>query len=158
MDAVSGGSYALVFDVLTNLYTITLTGGPGTFKFNWGTNVTQPIANLLLGFTDIDGSLLAAQVSDRGIDLDPHSNLLIQITQDGLKNVTLVNGQEFSIIIPLTSAYGEKFDGLKAQTFNQTVNFASSMNQLNVSLFTEDGVILPNLNAAQYELILRRVF
>lgn len=156
MDAASGTTYTIAFSALTNLYLFT--PAAGTLEFNWGTNSAQPQANLLLGFSSADTGAAATQTSDVGVDLDPHSNLLIQITEDGLKNVTLINGSEFSLIVPLTSAYGDVFDGLKSQTFNQTVNFASPMNQLNVSLFTEDGVVLPELNSAQYVLILRRVF
>lgn len=156
MDAVSGTTYTIAFSALTNLYLFT--PAAGTLEFNWGTNSAQPQANLLLGFTAVDTGDAATQSSDIGVDLDPHSNLLVQIVEDGLKNVTLISGLEFSLIIPLTSPYGDQFDGLKTQTFNQTVNFASSMNQLTVSLFTENGVVLPELNAAQYTLILRRVF
>ena len=156
MDVASGTTYTIAFNALTNLYTFT--PAAGTFAFNWGTNILQPIANLLLGFDHVDGVLAATQVSTQGVDLDPHSNLLVDITEDSLKNVTLVNGTEHSLIIPLVGGYGDEIDGLKNQTFNQTVNFASQMNQLNISLFTEDGVALPVINAAQYELILRRLF
>lgn len=156
MDAVSGTTYTITFNALTNLYTFT--PAAGTFAFNWGTNIAQPIANLLFGFNEVDGVLAATQVSTRGVDLDPHSNLLISITEDSLKNVTLVNGTEFSLIVPLNTPYRAEMEALKSVTFNQTVRFVNPMNQLNVSLFTEDGTPLPNLNAAQYELIIRKVF
>lgn len=156
MDAVSGTTYTITFDALTSLFTFT--PAVGTFAFNWGTNSTQPIANLLFGFDAVDGVLAATQVSTQGADLDPHSNLLIRITEDALQNVTLVNGTEFSLIIPLNVPYTSEMEALKSATFNQTVRFVSPMNQLTVSLFTEDGVALPVINAAQYELIIRRVF
>ncbi len=152
------GTYTLVYDTLTNLYTISVAGAVATFNFNWGTNSSQPIANLLLGFAAVDTPDQASVTSDRGVDLDPHSNLLIRITQDGSKNVTLVDGTEYSLIVPLTSAYGEEIESLKSVTFDQTVLFSNSMNQLDVQLFTENGVALPEVNAAQYECILRRLF
>lgn len=156
MDAVSGTTYTITYDALTNLFTFT--PALGTFAFNWDTNSAQPIANLLFGFDTVDGVLGATQTSTQGADLDPHSNLLIRISEDGLQNVTLVNGTEYSLIVPLNVPYTAEMEALKSQTFNQTVRFVSDMNQLNVTLFTEDGVSLPILNAAQYELIIRRVF
>ena len=158
MDIAGAGVYTITFNSLTNLFTFSMIGGSGVFAFNWGTNGLQPIANLLLGFTAIDGVDNSSQTSDRGIDLDPHSNLLVRIDEDSLKNVTLVNGTEYSLIIPLTASYASEQDGLKNLTFNQTIRFVSSMNQLTVRLFLEDGSVLPNLNAAQYTLIIRRVF
>lgn len=156
MDAASGTTYTIAYSALTNLFTFT--PAAGNFAFNWATNVAQPISNLLFGFDAVDGVAGATQVSTQGVDLDPHSNLLILITEDALKNVTLINGAEFSLIVPLNVAYGAEMEALKADTFNQTVRFVSPMNQLHVTLFTEDGVALPVLNAAQYELIIRKVF
>ena len=156
MDAVSATTYTITFDALTNLYTFT--PAAGTFAFNWGTNISQPIANLLVGFDHVDGVLAASQTSTQGVDLDPHSNLLIDIAEDSLKNITLVDGTEYSFLVPLDSAYNAEINGLKNQTFNQTVRFASPFNQLNVSLFTEDGVALPIVNACQYEMVIRRLF
>lgn len=156
MDIASATTYTISYAALTNQYTFT--PAAGTFAFNFLTNVAQPIANLLIGFDALDGVLGATQVSDRGVDLDPHSNLLINIAEDGLKNVTLVPGTEFSLIIPLDAAYGEELNGFRNTSFDQSIRFANSMNQLNVSLFTEDGVALNALNAAQYELVIRRVF
>lgn len=158
MEAGGAGTYTITFSALTNLFTIAVAGGATAVQLTWGANSTQPIANLLLGFTAVDTASAASVTSNRGADLDPHSNLLITITEDALKNVTLVDGTEFSLIIPLDSAYNEEINGLKAQTFNQTVQFVSQFNQLNVSLFTEDGVALPDINSPQYELIIRRVF
>ena len=158
LEIAGAGTYTLVFSALTNSYNIAVSGGAATFNFTWGTNTGQPMANLLLGFNEVDTVDSANVDSTRGTDLDPHSNLLISITEDSLKNVTLVNGTEFSLIVPLNVPYGDQMDSLKADTFNQTVRFVNTMNQLNVSLFTEDGVVLPDLNASQYELILRKVF
>lgn len=156
MDAVSGTTYTIAHNVLTNLYTFT--PAAGTFAFNWGTNSAQPQANLLFGFDEVDGVLAATQVSTVGADLDPHSNLLVDITEDSLKNVTLVDGSEHSLIIPLNVPYGANMEAMKNETFNQTVQFVNPMNQLNVQLLDGSGVALPAVNAAQYELIIRRLF
>ena len=160
--ALNGGSgtgvYTVTYNSLTNIFTVTVATATD-FTFTWGTNIAQPIANLLLGFTAVDSaSSLIAQTGDIGADLDPHSNLLIDITEDALKNVTLVDGTEHSLIVPLDAAYNEEIDGMKNQTFNQTVQFLSPFNQLNIQLSTEDGVALPEVNAAQYELIIRKLF
>ncbi len=156
MDVASGTTYTIAHNALTNLYTFT--PAAGTFAFNWGTNSAQPIANLLFGFDAVDGVLAATQVSTTGADLDPHSNLLVDITEDALKNVTLVDGTEHSLIVPLNVPYGSEMEAMKNETFNQTVQFVNDMNQLTVTLLTEDGVALPVLNAAQYELVIRRLF
>ena len=156
MDAASGTTYTIVYNALVNAYTFT--PAAGTFAFNWLTNAAQPQANLLLGFNEVDGVLAATQTSTRGVDLDPHSQLLIRVTQDGLKNVTLVDGTEYSLIVPLDVPYGAELDALKQQTFDQTIQFINSMNQLDVLLFTEDGNALSEAQAAQYELVIRRLF
>lgn len=156
MDAVSGTTYTIAYNSLTNLFLFT--PAAGNFAFNWDTNSAQPIANLLLGFNEVDGVAAATQLSTRGVDLDPHSQLIINITQDGLKNVTLVSGTEHSLLVPLDVAYGAELDSLKQQTFDQSIAFASPMNQLDVQLLTEDGVALPEVQAAQYELVIRKMF
>lgn len=158
MDAGGAGTYTITHNALTNLFTVAVAGGAAAVQLTWNTNINNPIANLLLGFSSVNTASAASLTGDIGADLDPHSNLLINIAEDSLKNVTLVNGTEHSLIVPLDAPYGDEINGMKNQTFNQTVNFASQMNQLNVSLFTEDGVALPVVNAAQYELILRRLF
>lgn len=160
--ALNGGSgtgvYTVTYVALTNLFTVTVATA-SDFIFTWGTNASQPIANRLLGYSPVDSSVSAvAQTGDVGADLDPHSNLLITIDEESLRNVTLVDGSEYSLIVPLDAPYNEAIDGLKAETFNQTVRFESPMNQLTVRLFTEDGVVLPVLNSAPYVLVIRKVF
>ena len=156
MDAVSGTTYTIAYNALTNLFLFT--PAAGNFAFNWSTNAAQPQANLLFGFNEVDGVAGATQTSTRGVDMDPHSQILINVVEEGLKNVTLVDGTEFSLIVPLDVPYNSELDVLKQQTFDQTIQFANSMNQLNVNLFTEDGVALPEVQAAQYELVIRRLF
>jgi len=158
MEAGGAGTYTVSHNVLTNIYTVAVAGAITNVQLTWGANSAQPIANLLLGFLAVDTADAPSVVGTVGADLDPHSNLLIDIEEDALKNVTLVDGTEFSLIVPLNAPYGEEINGMKAETFNQTVQFAANFNQLNVNLFTEDGVVLPAVNAAQYELIIRRVF
>lgn len=156
MDVASATTYTIAYNALTNLFLFT--PAAGTFAFNWLTNAAQPQANLLFGFNEVDGVAAATQLSTRGVDLDPHSQILVNVVEEGLKNVTLVNGTEFSLIVPLDVPYNSELDVLKQQTFDQTIQFASAMNQLNVNLFTEDGVVLPEVQAAQYELVIRRLF
>lgn len=158
MEAGGAGTYTVSHAVLTNIYTIAVAGGAATVQLTWGANVLQPIANLLFGYSAVDTADAASVVGDIGADLDPHSNLLVDIAEDALKNVTLVDATEHSLIVPLDAPYGEEINGMKNETFNQTVQFVNSMNILTVTLRTEDGVLLPEVNAAQYELILRRLF
>ncbi len=158
MEIAGAGTYTITYSALTNLYTIAVAGAVATFNFNWDTNSAQPIANLLLGFNAVNTADLASVVSTRGVDLDPHSQLLINVVEEGLKNVTLVSGLEFSLMVPLDVPYAAELDALKQQTFDQTIQFASSMNQLTLNLFTEDGVTLPEVQAAQYECVIRKLF
>lgn len=158
MEAGGAGTYTITFNALTNIFTFAVAGGAAAVQLTWGTNSTQPQANLLFGFSAVNTASAASVVGDVGADLDPHSNLLIDITEDALKNVTLVDGTEHSLIVPLNVPYNDEIDGLKNETFNQTVQFVNDMNILTVTLRTEDGVLLPLVNAAQYELILRRLF
>ncbi len=156
MDVASATTYTIVYSALTN--TFLFTPAAGTFAFNWATNIAAAIANVQLGFSPLDGAAAATQTSDAGVDMDPHDNLLVRITEDALQNVILVDGTEFSLIVPLNAAYDAEIDGLKMQTFDQTVQFVNPMNNLNVSLFLQDGTVLPVVNASPYTLILRRLF
>ncbi len=158
MELAGSGTYTVVYTALTNTYNIAVAGGATTFNFNWGDNTTQPIANLLLGFDAVNTADVANVDSTQGIDLDPHTSLLLDITEDGLKNVTLVDGSEHSLIVPLNTPYAAELEGMKNVTFSQTVSFAAPMNNLTVTLRTEDGVLLPVLNAAPYQLIIRKLF
>ncbi len=158
MEAGGAGTYTISHNVLTNLYTVAVAGGATTVQLTWGANSAQPIANLLLGYSASDTADAASLLGDNGADLDPHSNLLVTIDQDGLRNVTLVPGTEFSLVVPLDAPYGEELNGFRNTSFDQSIQFASAMNQLTVRLFTEDGVVLPEINSAQYELIIRRLF
>lgn len=153
------GTYTITYDSNTNKYTFTVAGAPpNTFQFLWGDNSAQPLANLLLGFDVVNSVDLISFSSTQSIELDTYSALLINIVEDGLKNVTLVDGTEYSLIFPITSAYAESSDNLKSQTFNQTVSFINSMNNLNVELYNSEGVSLTLDTASPYTLVLRRVF
>lgn len=158
MELAGAGTYTVTFDTTTNLFNIAV-AVVADFIFTWGTNSTQPLANNLLGFRAVNSAVSAAsQTSDKGVNLDPHTNLLLSISEDALKNITLVNGTEFSLMVPLTAPYGSEINALKSQTFSQTIAFNNSMNQLNVSLFTEDGVALSSINASDYVLTISRIF
>ena len=158
MEASGSGTYTIVYTALTNTFNIAVAGGATTFNFNWGDNVGQPMSNLLLGFDSVNTADLADVDSTQGIDLDPHTSLLIDITEDGLKNITLVDGTEHSLVVPLNAPYAEELEGMKNVTFSQTINISVPMNELNVTLRTEDGVLLPVLNASPYQLIIRKLF
>ncbi len=158
MEAGGAGTYTVTYDALVNLFTVAVAGGASTVQLTWGANSTQPIANLLLGYSAIDTADAASLLGDQGADLDPHSNLLLDITEDGLKNVTLVDGSEHSLIVPLDAPYNEEINGMRNLTFPQSIQFVNPMNQLNVQLLTEDGNPVPTVNAAQYVLIIRRLF
>ncbi len=89
-------------------------------------------------------------------DLRSHTHILITISEDGLHNISTIPGGEFSMMIPLTSDFGDAIESMKEETFAQQVQFTSNFTVLNVLQFTEDGVAL--VNAPDYVFTLRRLF
>lgn len=153
MDPVSASTFTVVHDAAAGLFTITIAAG--TYRFKFATNTTNT-ASSVMGYSG-DGVLAAAQVSDRVINLSLHSKLLVLVNEDGTRNVTTLDGSEFSFYVPLKQGYQDDIDVTKTDIFAQTISLPSS-NILNVSLFTEDGVAVPVLNAPDYLLVIRRVF
>ena len=154
MDAVSGSSYTVTYDAATNKITAAIAAG--TFAFNWGTNVLQPIANQVMGYTPVDGVLAASQVGDSQVDLSLYENLILDISEDSQQNVTLLDGSEHSLLIPLRQNFAGEVDSLRNETYSQTIKFGSTLNSLNVQLFMDDGSM--PLNNAEYILIIRKLF
>lgn len=150
-------TYVTTYVTLTGKYSTT-DGGGSTWRFDWLTQSASStnLANELMGYSLADNALANLQLSDRQVTLSLHSMLIIDITQDSQQNVTLLNGAEHSLIVPLNQGYQEEIDSLKQQVFSQQVVFATNLIQLTVNLFTEDGVV--PVNSTEYELTLRRIF
>lgn len=153
MDSVSGSTYGVVYDAAAGKYTITITAT--TFSFNWATVATNK-ANTLMGFSATDTGLAAFHTSDNLVNLSLHTSMLIDIQEDALKNVTLLDGTEYSLMVPINEAFQSDIDSMRNTTYAQTIRFASSFNQLNVALFTEDGSV--PVNSVDYVLSVRKLF
>lgn len=156
MDAVGANTYNTTYNTVTGKFNIN-NGGGVTFKLRFNLNLANPIADKLLGYDSAVVQVLATdQLGDFPADLTLHDQILINIDQDSQQAVTLNNGNEYSLIIPINGAYQEDIDSMKQETFNQTVVFSTNLNSLDVQLLTEDGVAL--VNTPDYELVLRKLF
>jgi len=153
MDAVSGSAYTVTYSAVTGKFTVAI--GAGTFAFNWAT-VAANKANQLLGFGLVDGVIAATQVSTIVADLTLHKSLIVDINEDSQQNVTLLDGSEHSVLIPLNQAYTAEIDSLRNETYAQTFKFGSTLNQLTVSLFTDNGAV--PVNVAEYVMVIRKIF
>ncbi len=156
--AASGqtNTYTTTYSALTGKFS-TNNGAGADFNFDWLSQVaTTNLARELLGYSSIDNVAGATQVSDNQVTLVLHQNIVIDIAEDSQQNVHLLSGAEHSLIVPLNQAYQIEMDSLRDLTYSQTVVFAAALNQLNVSLFTEDGIA--PVNFSEYILILRRLF
>ena len=154
MDTVGGETYTFAVDTTTGLLTVSV--GSNTFGWEWGTQVLQAdLANKLLGLSPVDVAPAASILGDLIPDLRNHTHILINISEDGNKNITTIPGGEFSMMIPLTGNFGDPISSVKEIVFAQQVLFASNFTTLNVIQSTEDGAAL--VNTPDYVLTLRRL-
>ena len=155
MDAASGSTFTFTVAADTGRTTVAIAAG--TFNWEWATNIAlADLANSLLGHSAVDTGAAASIVGDEIPDLRSHTHILVTIAEEGSRNVTLVDGSEFSLLIPIVSAFGEDVEMRKQQDYQQSINFVSNVTTLNVSQFTEDGTAL--VNQPDYVLALRKLF
>jgi len=154
LDAAGGVTYGgSSFDVATGLYSFV--PNAGTFGFLFASNTTAS-ARRLLGKNAVDDVQADPIPSDVVVDLRLHSNIFIKIPQDGNKHVTLLDGTEYSLMVPLNNMFGEEIHHRKQQHYQQFLTFVTNISAMDIELYTQDGVAL--VNAPDYELILRKVF
>lgn len=153
MDAASGSTFTFTVSADTGVVTVAIAAG--TFNWEFGT-VTTRRANYLLGLSPVDTLAAASLVGDLVPALRLHTHILVRIGEDGTKNVTALDGQEYSALIPLTGSFGEDLQGRKLINYQQSVFFSNITSFLTVSLFSEDGVAL--VNTPRYVLSLRKLF
>lgn len=126
----------------------------GTFQFLFFSNQVAS-ARRLLGMDAVDDILAASHVSDNPIDLRNHTNILLTIPQEGNKHVTLLDGSEYSFILPLDVPFGTEIHHRKQVHYQQLIQFTTNLSIIDVEQYTEDGV--PLVNAPDYVLVLRRI-
>ncbi len=155
MDAASGSTFTFTVAADTGRTTVAIAAG--AFNWEWATNLALgDLANTLLGHSAVDTAPAVSIVGDQIPDLRSHTHILITIAEEGSRKVTIVDGSEFSLMVPIVSDFGEDIEMRKARDYTQTIVFVSNVTTLNVSLFTEDGVVL--LNSAPWVLSLRKLF
>jgi len=153
MNALSGSNYnSSVEDVDTGKYDFIIAAG--TFQFLFFTN-TVASARRLIGMDAFDDVLAGNHVSDNPVDLKLHSNILLTVPQEGNKHVTLLDGSEFSLMLPLDGSFGEEIHHRKQLHYQQLISFTTNLSSIDVEQFTEDGVALAN--TPDYVLVLRRI-
>lgn len=152
---ISGDGYAVgsVHDTTTGKYTIVRDGG-ATFQFLFAANTTAS-ARRLLGMDEFDDVLAISHTSDYPVDLKNHGNIIIRIPEEGRKDVSILDGSDYSFLIPLNSDFGEHIHHRKEVHYQQLIEFVSNVSVINVDLYTGDGVAL--VNSPDYELVLRRL-
>lgn len=153
MDAASGSTFTFTVAADTGLVSVAIAAG--TFNWEWGT-VTTRRANFLLGLSPVDTPAAASITGDLVPDLTLHTHLLLEIPEDGLKNITLIDGTEHSFLVPLGEAFGADILSRKLNHYQQTVFFATNLSFISVRQRTEDGVTL--VNNPRYILVLRKIF
>ena len=153
MDAASGSTFTFTENADTGVVTVAIAAG--TYNWEWGT-VTTRRANFLLGLSPVDTGAAASIAGDLVPNLQLHTHLLVEIPEDGTKNVNLLDGTEHSFVVPLAEDFGDPLLARKLINYQQTVFFASNFSFISVVLRTEDGVSL--VNTPRYVLILRKIF
>jgi len=153
MDAASSSVFTFTVTADTGIVTVAIT--VGTFGWQWAT-VTTRRANFLLGLSPVDVVAASSITGDLVPNLELHTHLLLEIPEDGTKNVTLIDGTEHSFLVPLGEAFGAQILSRKLNHYQQTVFFASNLSFINVVQRTEDGVNL--VNTPRYVLVLRKIF
>ena len=153
--AQDGNAFTTTYSTATGKFTTV--SDTTDYNFTWATGGGSGLANEVMGYslTDTVGAV-QTHTSDQQFQPVLHSMLIIDITEDSQQNVTLLDGTERSLIVPLVGDYQAEIDSLKQNVFSQNINFAATFNAINVKLFTEDG--LAPQNPTDYELVLRRIF
>lgn len=138
---------------------ITFTPSGGTFGFRFSSNSSQT-ARYVIGKNAVDDSNGASQVSDNPIELSLHKHICIKIAQDSNQHVTLSNGVEASLIIPIDDSVPFNEGIIQYQRnkgFNQLLTFGSQISSLDITLYSNDGDNLP-VNATEHTFCLKKLY
>lgn len=157
MDAAGTQTYGTsTHDALLDLYTFVPVGGIATLGFSFGGSPAAS-AHRLLGMAAATVAPAAASITSVNVVDDRlHSNIFVTITQEGNKHVTLLDGSEHSLMVPLNSTFNEHIHHRKQEHYQQTMTFPTNISTINVTQTTQDGVTL--VNAPDYEISVRKLF
>ncbi len=153
MDAASASTFTFVPDATTGFVTVSIAAG--TFAWDWAGNSNR--ANELVGHTATNPTAAASIVGDLVPNNTLHTHLYISIPQDGTKALTVMNGTEYSFMIPIDSNFGDPIRFKKEEAYTQTLSFGpNNFTIIQIDTYTEDGSVL--LNPQEYILVLRKLF
>ena len=167
---IMNGAIRAVMDVVSaSTFTATI-NGDGTVSwaitagvFGWAFGLpnkpNEDSANQVLGVAQVNSLGEAASIDGTYVPTlrSGTEAVLIKLSEDGLQQVRLINGGEFSFFVPLDTSFGEDIDYVKRAAFSQTVKFTNQISILNVSLYDIEGESLPS-NTPEYVITLRRMF
>lgn len=141
------------YDAASGKYTFVPSSGNIGFSFG-----SSPPASAfrLLGMDPATVTPTATVVSVNVLDQLLHTNIFVTLLQEGSKHVTINDGSEFSLMIPLNSVFTEHIHHRKQEHYQQTIEFSTNISTIDIELHTQDGVAL--VNAPSYQLSLRKLF
>lgn len=153
MDIASASTFTFTVAADTGLVTVAIAAG----TFAWAFNGTTNGAGELIGQSLTNPGAAASIVGDLVPNLVLHTHILVSIPQDGTKAATIMNGTEFTAVVPLDQNFGDPIRFRKEDNYTQTLSFGpNNFTIIDIQLFTEDGNTLDN--AAEYVIILRKLF
>lgn len=156
MDAASASTFTFTIDATTGKTTVAIAAG--TFNWEWATNLAAGnSANALLGSNPIDTAVAVASIEGDYLPyLRLHTHVVMTITEEGSRNVDLLDGTEHSLIMPVSGVAGDDIDLRKNDSYQQIVTFLSNITNIRVILASETGVALVHL--PDYTFLLRKLF
>ena len=152
MDLAGATVYTFVINADTSLVTVSATA-----DFNWefGTSTGASI-RFMLGLEEADTGTAASHESDFVPNLRLHTHIFADIPQDGTKDVTRIDGTQYTFMIPLNESFGDAINARKLVNYQQNASFTNPISIIDVNLFSETGVAL--VNTPRYVMSLRRQF
>ena len=155
LDSISAVTYTITFDVKTGKYTFTPSSGNFAFKFLTNTADT---CRFLIGKNGVDDVLGATQVSDTVANFILHDNIIIKIGQDNNQHLTLPDGTEASLMVPVDIAsFGNVINYRRNQSYPQFLTFSSVIASLDIQLLDENGGLLP-INGIEWTMSIKKIF
>jgi len=159
MDAGMSGGITFTVSYSSTTGKITFTPSAGTFKFTFSTN-TSASCRKIIGKNEVDDTTASAQTSDNPIELRLHDNIAIKVAQDSNQHITLLNGLEASIMIPIDNNVSFNSGVIQYQRnkgFNQYLTFGSTITYIDITVYSQDGDALP-LNSTEWSMCIKKLY
>lgn len=155
LETISGVTYTVTFDSTNGKITVVPSSGNFGYRFS---SVTTRTSRFILGKDAVDDTPVSSLEHDNPVDLRLHDNLAIKIAQDNNQHVTLPNGQEASVLVPIDEIpFGDTIHYKRNQGYSQFLTFSSSISSLDIEVFAGDGDNAP-LNGTEWRFGIKRIF